>query len=68
MRRPETIALLGTREPAERGELTVLLPARVHSMLGGQVSGMVVGPGPTPVDELVERTCALALGETGGSG
>jgi hypothetical protein len=28
---------------------------------------MVVGPGPIPVDELAERTCALALGETGGS-
>jgi hypothetical protein len=47
---------------------TALLPARVHAMFGGQVGGMVVGPGPMPVAELAERTCALALGETGGSG
>ena len=46
---------------------TALLPARVLSMLGGQVGGVVLGPGPIPVDELAERTCALALGETGRS-
>jgi ADP-ribosylglycohydrolase len=37
-----------------------LLPARVRSMLGGRVAGEVLAS-PTPVDELAERTCALAL-------
>lgn len=37
-----------------------LLPVQVRSMLGGVVAGEVLG-GPIPVDELAERTCALAL-------
>ncbi len=40
-----------------------LLPARVVSTFGGQIAGAVVGPGPSPVDELAERTAVLALGE-----
>jgi ADP-ribosylglycohydrolase len=41
------------------------LPAQVLSTLGGRIGG-VVGVGPIAVDELADRTCALALGETGG--
>jgi len=42
------------------------LPAQVLSTLGGRIGGVVVGAGPIAVDELADRTCALALGETGG--
>jgi ADP-ribosylglycohydrolase len=40
-----------------------VLPARALAPLGGRIAGAVVGPGPSPVEELAERTCALALGE-----
>ena len=42
---------------------TALLPAGALSERGGQIGGAVVGPGPSQVDELAERTCVLALGE-----
>ncbi len=46
---------------------TALLPAPTVQQVGDRIGGAIVGSGGTPVPDLAERTCALALGETGSS-